>query len=913
MNRLPGLVFLCLHLTAASAATVSGTTCEYLVDPLGIDVREPRFGWCIDGGDARGVRQVAYQVLVASSAESLARDEADLWDSGRVPSDRSCNVTYAGRPLTSRQVCWWKIRCWLDGEQAHVCSQPSTFEMALLDQEEWRAEWVGMGGPIDRTPGASGPLLRREIDISGPIRRARAYVSTLGWGEVSINGRKVSDDVLTPGLTDYFREIQYCTYDVGPLLRPGVNCLGMTLGNGWFAAESILPWERGRWSDRPQAILRLVVTLEDGTEQVFVSDATWKTSAGPIVTNQKKPGEAYDARLERPGWNTPGHDDTGWQQATLLPAPGGRLVSRMIPPMKVQRRHRPSAVVADSKGGWRFEFDRFFAGWVRLAVKGDAGTRIGIAFDDAETDSYVLKGDPAGETFEPRFTLHPVRFVRVTGLPVEPTLDTVTGCEVYSDVDLYGSFSCSSPLLERIHENVENSLRVALKGFILDCVTREPIGYNEPANLFASLATRKHMPALWNGFLRMIQLASTEDGDLSDIVPTLPGSRRQSDVSQTAGYPMLVWYLHRCLDDRRLLEQHEPSVRAWVDFIGRELADESHVVKKGWLGEHMLPGRDVGQWEFRSTETPPPFIWTCLYQQNAALLAKMSHELGKRDQADRYRRLAEKIRAVVDATWRDPATGRYATGSQTAEILPLAVGIVPPEGRRRAVDRIAARIGAADGGKLRVGHIGLPGFMESLVPNGLGELVQAQVDSREFPGWGYMVDQGATTIWEGWGLAGRAESMMMLAGVDRFFYEGLAGIREPDFYGDRDFAAGYRRIRIEPHVLGDLTHAAASIKTVRGIVSSAWRKEGARLVVEVVIPANAMAEVALPDHGVRDPVVSEGGHVIWRDHGFAAGVAGISGCRRESDRVTVAIGSGRYRFEIVAAEDFRAAGPRSAR
>jgi len=899
MRNLLLVAFACLPLTETPAATVGITTCEYLVNPLGIDVRVPRFGWQLDGGDARGVRQIAYRLLVASTPESLTRDEGDLWDSGRVASDRSCNVAYDGKALTSRQACWWKVRCWTDDGPPGEWSTPARFELGLLEPAAWRAEWIGMGGPLEATPGASGPLVRKEIVLPGPIRRARAYVSGLGWGELSINGVKVSDDVLTPGLSDYTREIQYCTYDVGPLLRPGPNALGLMLGNGWFSAASILPWERGRWSDRPQAILQLVVELEDGSERVFASDATWKVSDGPIVANQKKPGEEYDARREKPRWNTPGYDDTAWSPATVMPAPGGRLVGRTIPPMKVQRHLRPVAVAADGKGGWRFEFDRFFAGWVRLEVTGPAGTRIGIAFDEGEADSYVLAGNPAGETYEPRFTLHPVRFVTLTGLAAEPSLDTLAGCEVYSDVDLTGEFTCSNPLFERIHANVENSLRVAVKGFILDCVTREPIGYDEPANLSAVLATRKHMPALWTGFLRMIQLAGTPDGDLSDIVPNLPGSRRQSDVSQTAAYPMLVWYLHRCHDDQRLLEEHEPTVRAWVEFIGRELCDESGLVTKGWLGEHMLPGREVGQWEFRSTETPPPFIWTCLYQKNAALLAKISRAVGKPEQADHAGRLADKLRAKIDRTWLDRRTGSYATGSQTAEILPLALAIVPPEGRRRAAERIAARITGPDDGRLRVGHIGLPGFMEALVPNGLGDLVYRTVDTTEFPGWGYMVDRGATTIWEGWGRAGRAESMMMLAGVVRFFYEGLAGIREPDFYGDRDFAPGYGQIRIEPHVLGDLTHAAASIRTIRGVVSSGWRRDGDRLVVDVAIPANATAEVALPDLGRRSPVVSEGGRVIWLADAFVAGGDGIVTGRREADRITFSIGSGRYRFELV--------------
>ena len=348
---------------------------------------------------------------------------------------------------------------------------------------------------------------------------------------------------------------------------------------------------------------------------------------------------------------------------------------------------------------------------------------------------------PEGEVYEPRFTLHPVRHVRVDGLEGEPTLDTLAGREVYSDVDLYGSFTCSNELLNRIHGNIQRSLKVALKGFILDCLHREPIAYNEPASIFGSLSTRKCMPDLWMGFAHSIQLAGSADGDLSDVVPRLPGMKRGSDVSQNASYPMLIWYLYECYGDERLLEQHYQTVKAWVDFIGRELADPAHIVKKGWLGEHMLPKRGTPGWEFISKETPKDLIWTCFYYQNARVLSNMSRVLGKKEDESRYAALAEEIRAAINKTWFDPKTGHYATQSQTSEILPLAIGIVPPESRKQLVENIARTITEADGGKFRVGHVGLPGYMESLVENGLGEIVYKTVNTTEFPGWGYMISQ----------------------------------------------------------------------------------------------------------------------------------------------------------------------------
>ncbi|MEK6248347.1 MAG: hypothetical protein N2C12_09225, partial [Planctomycetales bacterium] len=335
------------------------------------------------------------------------------------------------------------------------------------------------------------------------------------------------------------------------------------------------------------------------------------------------------------------------------------------------------------------------------------------------------------------FTFHPVRYVRVEGLEGKPTLDTLQGREVYTDVDMHGRFTCSNELLNRIHGNIQRSLKVALKGIIIDCVHREPIAYNEPCGIFGTLAIRTCMPELWTRFARDIQLTSSDSGDLSDMVPVLPGMKRPSDVSQNASYPMLIWYLYECHGDERLLEQHYQKVNAWVDFIGRELADSTHVVNKGWLGEHMLPKTgSVPGWSFYTKETPREYIWTCFYYQNARVLADMSRVLGKKEQKERYAKLAQDIHTVINKTWLDPKTGHYATKSQTSEILALALDIAPQKNEQQLIENIAKTIND-NGGRMRVGHVGLPGFMESLVDHGLGEVVYKAVNTTEFPGWGY--------------------------------------------------------------------------------------------------------------------------------------------------------------------------------
>jgi len=1060
---------------ATSKLAASGLTCEYATNPLGVDTPQPRFGWLLES-DKRSQSQSGYRVLVSTSLEQLQANVGNKWDSGEVPSNRSVNVEYRGKPLSSGERCFWRVRVWDKQGQPSAWSSPATFEMGFMDQSDWKGKWIGVTPPSppvellddtkptrvnvalfakpstsfvsghetldavndgfkptnsgDRRYGAYGnwahrgvhwvkyewpkpvnvdsidvywfddgagvrlpkasrllywngkafvpvenplglgvegnkyntttfeeittsklklefdstetastgilefkvydagrspkfppvlkvnrffamaaaaedpaPLLRTEFTVTKSVRHARVRLSGLGWSELYINGKKVSDDVLSPGLTDYSKEVLYRTYDVTSLLKPGTNAVGMMLGNGWYCAQSILSWERGGpWGYWPRAILQMTVTYEDGTEQHFVTDESWKTSSGAIGANQIKPGEECDARLEKPHWNKVDYDDSQWSDAAVLPAPTGRLRSQTVPPMKVQDTFRPVKIIPHESGGWLFEFGRFFGGWVLLKTKGKAGDQITIHYELGEKDTYILRGDPDGETYEPRFTFHPVRYVRVEGLKGNPTPDTVLGREVFSDVDMHGRFTCSNELLNQIHGNIQRSLKVALKGFILDCLHREPIFYNEPASFFGSFSARKCMPNLWADVARSIPLAGSENGDLSDIVPRLPGMNRQSDVSQNANYPMVVWYLYQCHGDTRLLEQHCDRVKAWVDFIGREMAPDNHIVAEGWLGEHMLPGREVGHWEFISQETPKDFIWTCFYYHNTRTLANICRVLGKKEGEEHYTKLAHEIRGVINETWLDPKTGHYATKSQTSEILPLALDIVPQENKKQLIENIARTITQTDGGKLRVGHVGLPAFMESLVENGLGEIVYDAVNHTEFPGWGYMIDQGATTVWESWGMLKGGyhaeESMTMLAGVGRLFYESIAGIQEPPFYGTREFGPGYGHFHIRPYAFRDLKHAEASIKTVRGVISSSWKRTNDSFVLEIEIPVNSTAKVSVPTLGLKEFAVAEGGKAIWKNDVYIDGVAGIAGARRDTDWVTFDVSSGSYRFEL---------------
>ena len=496
--------------------------------------------------------------------------------------------------------------------------------------------------------------------------------------------------------------------------------------------------------------------------------------------------------------------------------------------------------------------------------------------------------------------------MQISGYAGELGLDSLEGRIVHTDEDVFGDFECSNPLLNRIHDNVERTLRIALKGFLLDCINRECIGYNEPASVSASLFTRKHLPRFWGKYCEDIRLTASEDGFVADVAPQFPNKPREPDVAQSACYPMLVWYLYQEYDDRRLLDRHYPAVKAWTDYVTNKMCDGPLVVK-GWLGDHMQPGDAPGDEKWLSDETPSQLIWTALYYRNLCHVSEMANVLGRSPDPQRYAELAEQVKEAFNKEWLDRETGHYGSKSQTSEILPLAVGLVPDELRPRLLENIAQRITQADKGHLRVGHAGLVGLIESLTEHGLGEILYAIINQRTYPGWGYMVEQGATTIWECWGRDfanrggrgyRRADSMTMLAGVNRFFYNDLAGIQGPSFYGQETMKPGFKEFRIKPHVLGELTWARASIRTVRGVIRSGWKKDGNSLTLEVTIPAGASAKVSVPTLGLEEVTVTEGGKTVWKDGGYRSTVAEVTGGAESADYVTFDVGSGTYRFEL---------------
>lgn len=850
--------------------------CEYLSNPLGIDVRQPRFAWGLDH-TARGQRQTAYQILVATQPGLLDQDKGDQWDSGKVVSEDSTQVVYSGKPLASGAAYYWKVRSWDKDGNASPYSRVVQFEMGLLSADEWKGQWIG---------GAN--QLRTEFQLAEAVARARVYICGLGYYEMRVNGSKVGSNVLDPGWTTYEKRVLYTTYDVTPLLRRGANAVGVMLGEGWYKARALL--------------LQMNIELVNGKRLSVTSSPAWRGKDGPITSDSVWDGEIYDATRETPGWDRPGFNDSNWAAAQVLKSPGGVLSAQMMPPIRVVDTITPVGLTNPQPGIYVYDLGQNFSGWAQLRVKGPRGAAVKLRFsellyDDGminrenirgakARDTYILRGEGGLEVYEPRFTYHGFRYVEVTGFPGTPSLDSLRGRVVRSDVESVGSFAASKPLLNQIQRLIRWGQSTNLHSIPTDCDQRdERLGWLGDAHVTAEEAMLNFdMAAFYTNFVRDIRDVQGADGSLTDTVPHRYGSR-PADPAWGTAYPLLCWYMYEQYGDRRILEEHYEGLKKYVEFLRTKAPD--NVLRYSYYGDWVA-----------IEPTPGELVSDAYYYYDVQLLAKMAGILGKSADAQTYAQLATQIKDAFNREFYDAKRGVYATGTQTANTLPLFLGLVPPEAKEAVGGKLFNDIVYQHDSHVTTGFIGVKYLLPLLSRSGLSDLAYDLATQTTFPSWGYMIANGATTLWELWhkrtGPSMNSHNHPMMGSVGTWFYQALAGINvEPD-------GVGYRRIRIAPQIVRDLTWVSATVETVRGTVSSSWTHSPGMITLEVVIPVNSDAKIVIPkEEQMSDVVIYEGERVVWEKGKYVPGTPGITGASQGTDgSITIEVGSGRYAFKL---------------
>ena len=893
-----------------SEFSVDRLRCEYLVDPLGIDEREPRLSWELSG-ERRGARQTAYRIRVASTAERLGAGKADRWDSGRVESGQTSQIAYAGTRLGSRDRCVWDVEVW-DESGRSVRSAPARWSMGLLEPSDWDARWIAADPATRREdPEAVEPtltqpgtpaVLRRKFDLPRAIRSATIYASARGLFELTLNGQRVGEDQLAPEWTDYFTRIHYRTYDVTPLLKPGANRLDALLGDGWWSGFVGWQEQRGRYGSLENSLLvQLEIELEDGSRCRISSDREWQSGTGPVLSSDIMMGEVYDARREL------GH----WRPSIEVNAPPVKLVAQRSEPVRVIERLVPVSRREMAPGVYLYDLGQNISGWVSLKVQAPRGTRLTLRHGErlAEdgtlytenlrraraTDVYICRGGGV-ETWQPRFTFHGFQFVELSGLPEPPAPEAVTGCVVHSATPLTGHFECSHPGVNRLWQNALWSQRDNFLSVPTDCPQRdERLGWMGDAQTFLRTATcNADVAAFFTKWMQDVIDAQTEDGLFPDVAPRPPERINFVGLDDLCGGAawadagiILPWTIWRVYGDQRIVERSWPAMTAWMDYLERTNPDglrtrDLHNNYGDWL---CIPSDT----SFRSHSPMKNLLATAFWADDAAKMARMARLLGRRDEAARYDATFARVREAFQREFVLP-DGRMSVETQTAYLLALAFNLLPDDVRNRAANRLVANI-AALGDHLSTGFVGISLLNPVLTLTGHVDVAYRLLLQETYPSWLYPVNHGATTIWERWNGWTEEDGFFnphmnsfnhySLGSVGEWLYRHVAGIElDPE-------TPAYRRFRLQPFVGAGLQHAGATYRSIHGEIASHWRLSGRQLTWSVRIPVNATAQVHVPS--CSDTEVEEGGRPIRE-------ASGLHVIGREGDFLVCEAGAGRYTF-----------------
>lgn len=895
---------------------------EYLENPIGIDETAPRLSWIVTSAE-RGERQTAYRILVASSEEKLARNEADLWDSGRVRSDRTLHIAYGGEPLESRMDAHWKVRVWNADRAPSDWSGSASWSMGLLDHTDWAGIWIGhdVGRPAtaeaDDLHLPPSPYLRRAFEADKEVARATLYVTAGGAYDMYLNGDRVGDHVFGPGWTDYAKRIYYRTYDVTDQVTRGENAIGAILADGWYAGylgPKTNQAERGRgyYNERPSLLAQLEVTYADGTTQTIATDRTWKGSEGPIREADIYMGQAYDARLEMPGWASPGFDDGEWTEAAWRAVPDGRVMAHPAEPVRTIEELTPRAITSPKDGVHIFDVGQNISGVVRLRVKGEAGDRVTLRFsemlyDDGTlmtanlrgaraTDTYILKGDPDGEVWTPQFTYHGFQYVEVTGLPGKPSPQTVTALRVNSDTSPAGQISVSDDrdvgrtkgLVNQLLANIKTSQYANFFDVPTDCPQRdERLGWTGDAQIYArSSAYIADVGAFFGKWMGDVRDAQLWHGAYPHYVPApshfyVPNeySPGWMDAGVIVPFEMFTMY-----GDERIVDRHWDSMERFMTFQ----ADKA--------GNDVLSDIDFGFGDWLATGEQPsrPFIAAAYYGYDARLMAKMAEATGRDARADHYRTLYEDIRtAFAEAYFNDDGTLKQET--QTAYVMALDMGLVRADLEVAAADRLAAMV-RENGSKLSTGFLGVKHLLPVLTAYGHEDLAYDLLLETDYPSWGYEIANGATSIWERWNSFTQGEGFLnqSMNSFNHYTYGSVAEWMFEDMGGIAPATPGFETIRIRPSMQDRVGTVTASYDSIRGPIKTTWTVSDEGPSLRVTIPANTVAEVYIP---------AEDADAVWEGEGPADEGRHIRHVREEGGDQVFLVGSGSYVFDAEAVAD----------
>jgi alpha-L-rhamnosidase len=887
----------------ARALSVEQMTVNGRTAPLGIAADDVSLAWAIAAAE-RGTVQDAYQIRVGTTT-----DGDDVWNSGRVVSDRQVDVTLPGdlhlQPATRY---FWQVKIWDGAGTASDWSAPAWFETGLLSPADWSgAKWIA--SPTTNAT-APRPLLRAVVALPKQVKCARIYASAHGLYQLSINGQTVGNQYLAPGWTDYNKRIQAQAYDVTPLLRKGDNVIGAALGDGWYRGNVGMHW-RGVYGNTLALVAKLQVIYTDGSTENFVTDENWRSADGPMVQADLQDGENYDARLEQPGWDGVGFDASSWKPVTVVSADLTKLVPQPDEPVRATQVLTASTRTEPAPGVFVYDLGQNMVGvaQVKLTGKKDQTVRIRYAeelyrlgekqgqlytdnFRKAKvTDTYTFARDGV-VTYRPTFTQHGFRYVEITGVDTSPATGDVQGVVLGSDLPDIGDLRLSNPMLDQLVRNIRWGQRGNFVSIPTDTPARdERLGWTGDISVFSPTACRyRDARAFLSKWMDDMRDAQKRDGYLPAVVPQPRREFDETGVGWSDAFitvPYAVWH---ATGDPRIVRRNWEAMKHFYRFVHASATKDGNLLEEGrnsWFSGDWLSLEGGGYNRLDEHKV----IATAYFAEDTRMMAEMAAALGETNQAAEWAALTPKIRAAFVAAYCKP-DGAIYTGTQTAYAMALGMDMIADTAQREQTAGKFIEKLAADNYHLRTGFLGAPWLLPALIKIGRDDLAMRLLLNEDYPSWGFEVRMGATTVWERWNTI-RANGEFGPVDMNSFNHYAYGAVGDWMFQhlgGLQIIEPGYKKSRIAPLVgLGGLNNARCSQKTPYGLLSSEWKLANDKLTLAVTVPVNSSAEVVIP---------AESTATVREGNGSATDARGVKSAVFKDGKLTLLLGSGHYEFNV---------------
>ncbi|WP_426581183.1 family 78 glycoside hydrolase catalytic domain [Mucilaginibacter sp. R-33] len=859
----------------AQSLKVLNLQCEYKNNPLGVESLKPKLSWQIES-DAHSTLQTAYRVLVAGDVAKLASNNADIWDSGKVLSNASLQVSCIGKPMQAAKTYYWKVMVWDNHGKASAWSNTASWQMGLLTKRDWNgADWIA----YDRLPDSSAivpfyhgkgpkklgaandilPLMRKAFNVEAKLKKATLYLCGLGHFELNLNGKKVDDHFLDPGWTKYDKQALYVPFDVTKQLIAGKNTIGVMLGNGFYYIPRDRRYRKltGAFG-YPKMICRLILEYDNGKIDNVVSDGSWKTAPSPVTFSSIYGGEDYNANLEQPGWDTNNFDDSKWRNVVKVNGIP-ELSVQMAEPLKIIQELKPQGKKQLANGAWIYDLGQNFSGIPQISLLGKKGDTVRIVpaelvNEDGSANQkasgsphyydYVLKGDGI-ETWHPLFTYYGFKYLQVQGavpqgetnVSKRPVIVDIKGLHTRNSAETVGSFACSNELFNKTFKLIDWAMKSNMASVFTDCPHREKLGWLEEAHLVgSSLHYNYDIVGLARKCINDMRISQTEDGLIPEISPEYVKFDEPFRDSPEWGSNavILTWYVYQWYGDKEVLAQNYDMIKRYLAYLDKK--SKNHLLYQGLGDWYDLGPNPPGV----SQLTPQGITATSLYYYDLDIAGKIATLLGKNDDAASYKKLADEVKQAYNKTFFNTDTKQYGTGSQAANAMSVYAGLVEPQYKAAVVNNIVKDI-RGRGNALTAGDIGYRYLLRVLDDEGLSDVIYDMNSRADVPGYGYQLAHGATALTESWAaLPSVSNNHFMLGHLMEWFYSGLAGIRPADD------AIAFNKIEIRPETVGNVTWAKANYKSPYGNISSSWAKGQGQFKLEVNIPANTTASIFLP-------------------------------------------------------------------